>query len=351
MSFVSLILALILEQWRPLVDRSVVFDPLKSYARMLERQFNAGEHRHGVLAWILAVAPPVLLSWGIYAFLIRIHPVFGPLLGLVFNVAVLYVSMGFRQESHYFTDIHKALKAGELDRARALLQAWQGCRCEALGSSEISRLTIEGALVTSHRHVFGAMFWFVVLPGPSGAVLYRVAQFLYHRWGTRLPIGNGGGLYSPDTVMGDETDFLPTLAAQSSEYPGVGPDGQPNRFGEFAQMAFQWIDALPARFTAASFAIVGDFEDAVYCWRTQAKRWADPLLGIVIAAGAGALGVRLGMPVVRAGLVDERPEMGLGEAADVAFLDSTVGLIWRALVLWMAMLLVVTIAIAVSVFG
>jgi len=35
---------------------------------------------------------------------------------------------------------------------------------------------------------------------------------------------------------------------------------------------------------------VGDFEDAVYCWRTQARSWLDANAGVVLSAGAGAIG-------------------------------------------------------------
>jgi cobalamin biosynthesis protein CobD/CbiB len=69
---------------------------------------------------------------------------------------------------------------------------------------------------------------------------------------------------------------------------------------------------------------------------------------VVLAAGAGAIGVRLGMPVIRNGMLEDRPELGTGDDADTAFLDSTVGLVWRALVLWLAMLLVIAVAGAVS---
>jgi cobalamin biosynthesis protein CobD/CbiB len=65
---------------------------------------------------------------------------------------------------------------------------------------------------------------------------------------------------------------------------------------------------------------------------------------VVLAAGAGALGVRLGMPVLRGATLEDRPELGLGEDADTPFLDSVVGLIWRALVLWLAALLALSVA-------
>ena len=329
MSFLALVLALALEQWRPLVDRRAVFSPVIGYAAYLERQFNAGEAQPGTVAWLLAVVPLVVASWGAYTLLYALNPV----AGLVFNVAVLYLTMGFREHSHYFARVHKALKEGDLVEARRALGEWRGHPCDALSASEVARLAIEGAFTVSHRHVLAVMFWFVLLPGPSGAVLYRTALFLSRRWGRMARAGEPGPMFE--------------LAGADAEAEAVrAEDEPPGRFGEFARRAFYALDWLPARFTAASFAIVGDFEDAIYCWRAQAARWPDPLLGIVIAAGAGALGVRLGSPIARGGVVEDRPELGLGEEADTPFLDSAVGLIWRALVLWLAVLLVVSVAAA-----
>jgi hypothetical protein len=36
--------------------------------------------------------------------------------------------------------------------------------------------------------------------------------------------------------------------------------------------------------------------------------------------------------------VQPRPELGVGEEADGPFLDTTVGMLWRAVVLWVAVL-------------
>ena len=152
---------------------------------------------------------------------------------------------------------------------------------------------------------------FVLLPGPCGAVLYRVAAFLAEVWGRRS-------------------------------------DADAGHFGQFSRQAFAVIDWLPLRVTAAGFAIVGNFEDAVYCWRTQADRWPDDALGsgigIVLASGAGALGVRLGMPVVEAGVIADRAEIGTGDEADADFMQSAVGLVWRALLLWLLLLLLLGLA-------
>lgn len=308
MSLVSLVLVLILEQWRPLPTERYVNGPLKSYSDFLQEHFNAGEMQHGAIAWVLGVIGPVILVGLAYWLLVAVHPI----AGLALNVAILYFTMGFRQGSHHFTEIHGALKEGAIERARESLGAWSEGPNHALSEEEIARQSIEKALAGAHRFVFGVMFWFVILPGPIGAVLYRLAAHLQRRW-------------------------------------GYAPEGELGRFGVFARRAFHVIDWLPARLTAISFAVVGDFEDAIYCWRTQAARWFDPALGVVLAAGAGALGVRLGMPLRREdGSIDDRPELGTGDPAEPAFLDSTIGLVWRALVLWLVVILILTIVRSLS---
>ncbi len=307
MTFLSLVLALALEQWRPLVDRRAVFAPVAGFADFLERKLNAGESQHGTLAWFVVVVLAVLAAWFVYSLLYSVTP----LLGLAFNVAVLYATLGFRQKSHYFTDINRALREGDLATARRLLGEYRGHSCETLSANEVARLTIEDALVVSHRNVFGPIFWFVLLPGPTGAVLYRVARFLERHWGERA-----------------DPDF--------------------GRFGAFARQALAKLDWPAVRVTAVAFAIVGDFADAFDCWRTQAAAWRDPELGVVLASGAGAMGVRIGSAYPHGDHVEERPELGTGEAAEPVHLDAAVGLIWRALVVWLGLLGVLSVVAAVS---
>src|SRR3954465_7695659 len=298
MSVLAIIAALLIEQWRPLGERKALQGTLAAWASWLEQPFNGGERRPGTVAWLVAVLPPVLLAAVLHAVLYSVHG----LIALAFNIAVLYFTLGFRQFSHNFTDIQLAIKAGDLDRARSLLDGWRGASGVIHTREEVVRLTIEEALVASHRHVFGVLLWYLLLPGPSGAVLYRLAAYFAWRW---------------------------------KDMRG---------FGEFAQRAFYLLEWPAVRLTAAAFAVVGDFEDAVYCWRTQARAWSDPNAGIVLAAGAGAMGVRLGMPVQEVDGVVPRPELGVGDAADGPFLDSTVGLVWRALVVWVFALIVISVA-------
>ena len=308
MSLLALIAALLLEQLHPLSSRKYLQGWLSGYVSFFQHHFNGGKRKHGKIAWLLAVLPLLAVAVVLYWLLCKAHPVFA----WAFNVLVLYLTMGFRQFSHYFTDIHQALRDGRLDEARNLLSRWRGIHSHELNAEEIARVTVEEALIASHRNVFGVIVWFVLfsvvgLGGAAGALMYRLGQFLRIRWA-------------------DEDA------------------GEAGEFGSFARRAFYLLEWLPIRMTAATFAIVGNFEDTVYCWRTQAASWPDSEAGILLASGAGALGVRLGMPIPQGGLPLGRPELGVGDDADVDFMRSTIGLVWRSVVFWSLILLLLTLA-------
>ncbi|MDD2914542.1 MAG: cobalamin biosynthesis protein [Gallionella sp.] len=342
MSLFALIAALLLEQLHPLSSRKYLHGWLSGYVDFFQQHFNAGQHKHGKIAWLLAVLPLVLgvalLSWLLY----HAHPVFA----WAFNVLVLYLTMGFRRFSHYFTDIHHALRDGKLDEARGLLAKWRGIPSHELNAEEVARVTIEEALIASHRNVFGVIVWFVLfsvggLGGAAGALLYRLGQFLRKRWGGE-----------DDTVWRDIplAERLPHARSRSRSsapvmYRGSEEDeAELREFGGFARQVFYLLEWLPVRMTALTFAIVGDFEDTVYCWRTQAASWPDSETGILLASGAGALGVRLGMAIPQGGLPFDRAELGVGDEADADFMRSTIGLVWRSVVFWLILLLLLTLA-------
>jgi adenosylcobinamide-phosphate synthase len=302
MTFISLVAALLLEQWRPLRTGNQLYVAFARYVNRLARNFDAGHYRDGVISWLLAVAPVTLATLIVY--LVTRHT--SGLLALAWNVVVLYLALGFRQFSHFYTDVMVALRGNDLARAREVLSTWRGESAQELTVSEIARVAIELGLMRSHRHVFGVMAWFVVL-GPVGAIGYRLAALLNDRWGAG---------------RGEET----------------------GAFGLFAARAFEVIDWVPVRLTAVGFAFAGDFMGSVECWREQAASWRSHAQGIILAAAAGALGVKLGGVLHQDSGIEYRPQLGDGDEADVDNMQAAVGLIWRALVLWLFLILLATIA-------
>ncbi|HEY5366669.1 MAG TPA: CobD/CbiB family protein [Casimicrobiaceae bacterium] len=316
MNFIAIVVALALEQWRAFQWRAGVERAFVRLARYLERAMNGGTRQQGAIATLLALAPPVVITALIHFALVAVHP----LLALLWSIAVLYLLMGFRRFSHAVSSIVLALKAGELPSARRTLAAWRGGVTAELSSEEIARLAIERGLIDAYRQVFAVMFWFVILPGPAGAVLYRAAVLLADEW----------------KAPGKNDDTTPIGRERAT-------------FGQPARQVLAWLDWIPVRLTALSFAIVGDFEDAVACWRTQAQLWANEdggvPIGILLASGGGALGVKLGGPLATiGGERDYRPEVGMGDSVDPDVLPSGVGLVWRTLVLWLLLILLLTLA-------
>jgi len=240
----------------------------------------------------VALAPVALVTAGAAA----IHAIVVWLL----EVALLYLTLRFLATVAQVSAIEAELRAGNVVAAAERLAQWQGEPLEAPDAGLVSRLAVEHALREAHHGTFAPLFWFIVLPGPIGLVAYPLALRAMQTW--EHLVEHGG----PRLVGAfDDRDF-----------------------GWFAARAFHAIDWIAQRLTAFVFAVVGDFEDALFCWRSQATQWVRPEEGIVLASGAGALGVRLG-------------DLGLGEPAREDALASLAGLLWRALIVWMIVYLLV----------
>jgi len=310
MTFFSILCALLIEQLKPLRADNQVYRGIKAFAIKIESWFNAGEQKNGRMGWLLIMAALMLPTWLVHWIFMRYNLM---LLAFAWNVLIVYLTLGFRHYSHYFTSIQLALNNGDEPRARILLAEWTRLDTVAMDTSEIARIAVEKSLITTHRNVFGVFFWFLMPLGPAGAVMYRVSEYLSRAW--------------------NEPDHMRNEA-----------------FGQFAARAFYWIDWAPVRLTAVAFAVVGNFEDAIYAWRNFAGRWADEARGIILSAGGGAMGVRLGTPhenapqllPADAAMVDlgeTEADVMPGEEPNIRALQSTVGLVWRALILWMILLL------------
>lgn len=325
MSLFSVLLALLLEQLKPLQRGSAVHAALTSWLRWAGRNFDAGRDRHAWVVWGVTIVLPAVLTWAVYAALAH----YSVLLGLAWNVAVLYLTLGFRQFSHYFTDIRNALDREDEAEARRLLTEWRHLDVSELPRTELLRHVIEHSLLAAHRHVFGVFFWFVLLAafglGPAGAVLYRCAELSSRYWAFR------------NRTIGEPVN---------------------ERLMTLSRKMFGRIDHVPARLTAFGFAVVGNFEEAINGWRRDAELWRHPNEGILLSAAAGAVGIRLG-GTAPPGVTPDRSKTfdkgaGLEDlAADgstagtepvMGHLQSVVGLVWRSVVLWMLLLALLTLA-------
>lgn len=289
MTLLSLLIVLVIEQIRPLSEYGATTALWQRLVALYARLVPDAEGG-GTVWWLLLIATTggSILVYGV---LYGLHP----LLGFVFNITVIYFALGYRDEMQLFGDIHLALSTGETEQAQVLLEQWCELDLEGASADELARVAIEQAFVRAHRRLFGVIFWMVLLPGPSGAVLYRVASELTPK-------------------------------------------------GGYGKRFFALLDWLPVRLTAIAYAVIGHFENAIFCWRTQSMFWPEGASGILIASGGGALGVRLGLPIHESARIVDRPEMGVGDVADVSHMHGAAKIIWRVLVLYLLLLTLLQVA-------
>jgi len=143
--------------------------------------------------------------------------------------------------------------------------------------------------------IFAPLFWFIVA-GVPGIVLYRLANTLDAMWGYK----NKQFLY----------------------------------FGKFSARIGDVLNYIPARLTAMTWLVLGNYQSAKYCWQTQANQWYSPNAGIVMAVGAGALNIKLGGNAIYDGKEKQRPEIGFGRSPIAADIQRSWELVFKGLILW-----------------
>ena len=316
MSFLALIFALTLSFYLPHGNA----DKLKSFflttANRLTITNSALLNKHNdILAWLLSALLPSIVIAIIFYFC----NYFLPVLGLLFNVIVLYFTLTFNGLFDKPAQIVTALRADDNESANNAYREWVTHDPETailLNNTTIARKSIEVSLQRGHYQWFAPIFWFIIFSaiglGAAGVVLYRLSDML-----------------AQQPAQAD----LNTVANQQS----------------VSKQIFTWLDMPAAHLTGWGFAIMGDFEDALYCWREQAATWingtnVDQNKGIILSAGAGALGVKLGGNSTLNDIVQQVQEIELGDDADADYLHSAIGLVWRTLILMLSLLLLLTFA-------
>lgn len=301
---ITTLLALALDRFIPDRGGLQLFNWYSEWAESIEHRFNGGTQSQGVGAVLLALVPIV---FGV--FLARyILSEISSVLAFVFDVLVLYVCLDLYRLGKLAVSVSEALEEGDLATANTHLQELTGKypdfqpeveeRKRTMEISEVgmAQATIETVLKQANSLVIAPLFWFIVL-GPAGVVFQRMAAVLDKLWGHR-----------------------------------------DQRFAQFGWAAARLNDLLgwvPARITALSYAIMGSFEDALHCWRQQAGMWSDINSGPLLASGFGAMHMQNYEEANEDGSLRIEP-LKLGVSADAADVRRAVALVWRVLLFWLA---------------
>jgi adenosylcobinamide-phosphate synthase len=216
----------------------------------------------------------------------------GPGWTAVTTAVATFVALGGTSLSRTGDRMAGLLDAGDVEGARRLLPSLCGRDPAALDSAGLARAALESiAENTSDAHV-APVLW-AAAGGVPAVLVYRGANTLDAMIGNRSP-----------------------------------------RYIQFGWAAARFDDAanfVAARVTALLVAacapvVGGSPAEALRAWRRDAARHPSPNAGVVEAAFAGALGVRLGGPTQYAHELEIRPTLGDGRAPEASDLARAVRL-------------------------
>lgn len=196
---------------------------------------------------------------------------------VVAGAAVGWTAVALRGLVEAAERVRAALERGDLAGARAALPALVGRDPQELDAEDIARAAIESVAENLSDAVVAPLFW-LGLFGPAGALGYRAINTL-------------------DSMIGYR-------------------DAEHLHFGAFAARLDDGANWIPARIaTACLVAAAFPAGRAAAAWQA-ARRYGhlhpSPNAGLLEAAMAGALGLRLGGPARYGGELEERPFLGGG---------------------------------------
>ncbi|HEV8078951.1 MAG TPA: adenosylcobinamide-phosphate synthase CbiB, partial [Marinobacter sp.] len=222
---------------------------------------------------------------------------------LLAQAASLYFAISLRGLAEHGLAVAEPLQLGELNAAREQVSRIVSRQASALDEQGVAAAATESMLENGADAVFASLFWFLV-GGIPGVVVHRAVNTLDAMWGYRSPrfLYFGRAAARLDDVMG-------------------------------------WV---PARLTALTYTLLGDRKLAWRCWRQQAPQWDSPNAGPVMAAGAGALNVKLGGPSPYAQGVKQRPYLGGMNPANANSIQAAIALVRHGTWLWLVVIFALT---------
>lgn len=280
--------------------------PVVGFGRIvsaLEKQWNTSPSRSKQslftgLAALLVITLPVL------AVAVWVSIALDGLWLIVVQAITVWLAISLRGLAEHGQAVADPLHHADLVNAQHQVSRIVSRQASALDEQGVAAAATESMLENGSDAVFATLFWFLVA-GIPGVVMHRMVNTLDAMWGYR----NARFLY----------------------------------FGRPAARLDDILGWLPARLTALTYVLLGNRKLAVECWRSQAPQWDSPNAGPVMAAGAGALNVRLGGPSPYPSGIKQRPILGGTEKADAASIEAAIRLVHHGVWLWLSVILVLTV--------
>ncbi|HEB56248.1 MAG TPA: hypothetical protein ENI98_08075 [Gammaproteobacteria bacterium] len=282
MNLISILIALVVETlYKPVSDYRR-YDWLLDSSTKIYHRLSGQSWRDGPLGLILMVVLPCFGVWLIASMLAGVAGLFSFLFGLL----VLVYCIGPKDlldDVKKFTD---ALQADDADAARHYAGEILGQDVTGDAISLAQRVK-ENIPVIANTRVLGVLFWFMLM-GPVGAILFRYVCLLYHQ------------------------------------------GGWSSGFSMALERLYEIMIWPSARLSVTGFALTGSFVDTVSNWQSSADFWQRNSEELLRVSGIGAVRHEL----------DEPPEEG---QPDIEGVQNVLALMKRTLIVWLAILALLTL--------
>jgi len=292
-TLIAVIFALVLSHLAPGLARGLRrYGWFTAWLRLAGAQFPAVELLRGRYAVPLMLLPPLLalaaLQW-------LLHSPLAGLGGLLLAVAVLFYAWGPRDLDQDVAAVVEAEHDGNVRAEAAARLGASGADGSAL---------VEAVFASALRRWFGVLFWFLLL-GATGALLYRLCA----------------------------------LAAE-----GEAGEALPEAAREGARTLYAWLDWPVAQAMVFALALAADFDTVVGAWRDAggaALRRGHAFLGAAARASVRCEIAQEAQDYIEEGVA---PGYAWAQLGALPELRDAMSLIWRILLLWLAVLALFVVA-------
>ena len=242
------------------------------YLEVILRKAFVSERMAGIFLTGIIVLGSYLITFKIISFFYGL----GTLWGIAASIITIFYSLSIRDLLNETKGVLKALKSGDLPKARSNLSKIVGRDTHNLSEKQVVTGCIETSAESSVDGIIAPLFY-AFIGGPALAMAYKAVNTL-------------------DSMVGYKNEKY-------------------NNFGWASARLDDIANFIPARIAAiilpiSSFICGADFSNSIRIVNRDGQKHPSPNSGIPEAAIAGALKISLGGPSVYDGIPSDKPFIG-----------------------------------------